>query len=256
MRALVPGLLLLTLMLPALPAGAEEVRDPTHGYRYQVPDGWYPVLASEVEALDTYLSKQLEDKKQFTYVLSFSAEPGGKMQYPYVLFQVQRSGMKGATVDDVEEAFGTFGEAIREADEKLVELSDATADKPRLDLPRRRVLLGNRSVVAGTPVRSVSSMLLGKNRVVTLHCYAEEAAFEATLPACREWFAGFKLDPEKVWEPAGGTGLFVGVARGALQGALIGGVIGLLGGVVLMMRRRKQREAKAASSTSPPEAGA
>jgi hypothetical protein len=240
-------------LLLAAPTFAQEVRSPEHGFRYQVPDGWYPVLQAEVEALDAYLSAQLKEKKQFTYVMSFSHKPGGKMQFPYVLFQVQQAGFRGASVEDVQNAFGTVGEAIREADEKLIELSEASAEAPRLDLPRRRVLLGNRSVVDGTPVRSVSSMLLGNDRTLTLHCYAEEAAFEATLPVCRQWFEHFKLDPEQVWEPVGGTGRFVGIARCALQGALIGGIAAVVLAVLGMMRRRKK---DGVDQTPPADPGA
>ena len=248
--------LLVGLMLLSPPVLGDEVRHGEHGFRYQVPDGWYPVLKPEVDALDAYLSERLKDKKQFTYVLSFSQKRGGKMVYPYVLFQVQQGGVKGASVDEVEKAFGTFGDAIREVDDRLEELSDATADKPKLDLPRRRVLLGNQSVVDGTPVRSVSSMLLGQDRVVTMHCYAEASRFAETLPACHEWFAHFVLDPEKIWVPEGGTGAFVKVARGALQGALIGGVSALVVAVVLMMRRRRQREAEVAAAGGGGDDGA
>jgi hypothetical protein len=234
----------------ALPASAEEERNPTYGFRYQVPEGWFPVLRQEVEALDARLGEQLKAQKGVTSVLGYARQPGGRLVFPYVLFQVQPDGVRGATVEDVKASFGVVGDVIREADARPGHLSEAPVEAPTLDLPRRRVLLTKHEVIDGTPVRSVSSLLLGNDQTVGLHCYAEAQAFEAALPGCQQWFEHFKLDPEKVWEPVGGTGRFVGVARSVMQVALLGGAAALVSAVLIMMRRRRQ----AGVDQAPPEA--
>jgi hypothetical protein len=228
------------LLLPAASAATEPWSDAESQFTLELPDGWRPLTPAELQRVHDAIPEPA--RSQVRYSAGFKPVVGASSGYPYVLVQPTPFRAENPTWDDIEAALAseTVEKKITEMEGTLGSLlKGATHDATALDRTRSVYVTRMSLDLAGKGVvEALSVGHLGKGRIVQLHAYALRDEFDATLPVFEQLNESFRWDAGHEFHPGPSRWERIG------RGALIGAIVGVLGGLVLgALRKRKQRTA-------------
>ena len=235
-RGSLAGVLLASLTLPTNAQSTQHVDEANH-FEAQVPEGWYPIRQSLLDAARSQMEKRIPNKR-LRRVGGYSMSPEGELTLPYVAFLVRDGPMNRATEAELVAAFKAKswkGEVLARAEV----LSDIQAD---LDLDaiwdpvaRQLIIPMTAELYRIGPIRGIGVARVASHGLVQINCYARASEFDATMPAFQEWIDGVEIDPDYQWRPGSEGGIDW---RQVGWTGLIGGIASALGALIYMRLRR------------------
>jgi hypothetical protein len=200
----------------------ETYTDLEKHYTFLLPEGWQRMTSGEMEQLDAYLKANWLGSLVH-YDGGLRRRYGNSWSYPYVLIQTQPVPPTGMTYDEIERGLtwelpaavklvsGSLGDWAKNA-----ELGSAVLDRDRnLIVVRMALDVGGMGKVQGISVGHI-----GKEHIVSLHCYALDKDFDRYLNVFTEMNNSFQFDEGQEFKPAPAVNL-------SLPGGVVPVLVGL-----------------------------
>lgn len=218
-----------------------EYRNAELGFSLRVPESWRDIAPDELATFNALLP---EAQRSNAYIAGFVAAPQDSFGYPYLLVQHLRATTTGATWEDIEKGFGA-----ERLDSAKSEVADTLGDlvknfdlqTPRIEREHNRiiqVISGQSGGADATRFRGLTVLNLGRDRVIALHAYQQEQAFDAEMPVFAAVADSFRFAPGAEFLPEvpapRGLGLVPSMMLGAVAGVIVAGVL-----VLVRAARRK-----------------
>jgi len=210
--------------------------DEANHFQAQVPEGWYPIRQSLVNALTRQIQENAASKET-RYVSGYSMSPEGELTLPYVLFQIVDGDMNRLSESELIRLLhskplkpgvsDTLWDIVTNPD--LEEVWDPVERQSILPFATEAPGIGS---VRGVFVARVSSRAL-----VQINCYARASELDAAMPAFQEWIDGVEIDAEYAWKPGSERGIDW---RQVGWTGLTGGIMSALGALIYMYLRRSR----------------
>jgi hypothetical protein len=207
---------ILTLMLSIfadvqildLSKNKEPYRDPVRHYSVKLIPGWEPMKKDALDKVNQLVKERLQQQLSFQsirYEGGFQLAGQPALSYPYILVQWQTLPSSNPSYEEIERGLGAVN---KEQTMKQVEgaFSDAiknlAVNEFVLDRAHNRVLSRLEGEGAGVgKLQGISAGFLGKEGIVSLHCYDKAASFPATLPNFQAMLDSFKYDEGFAFQP-------------------------------------------------------
>ncbi len=239
--------LALAAVLAAAPlAAAEPYKDAGRHFAFALPAGWGPMPADELQTLNDFIAgRNVGAKVRYTAAFRPAGAPRGS--YPYVLVQPLDVPTAGASYDDIERELG------KEMTEPLNKVEGALADVGKnlalgsavLDRTNNRFVTRMQMEVAGVgPVQGLTVGHIGADGIVCVHGYATAPNFDARLPTFNALNESFRFDAGHAFVPGSGRSIWKNALNGGMNGAVVGGGVGVLAGVGLMVAKLVRKKPK------------
>src|SRR5262249_35339079 len=182
----------------------ETYSDPEKHYRFLLPRSWQPMTPGELRLLYEYLKSTLLGSFA-KYDAGLRRRYGNSWSYPYVLIQSQPVPESGMTYEQIESSLawelpatvklvsGSLGDWGNKTD-----LGSAVLDRDRnLIVVRLAMEVGSMGKVQGLSVGHI-----GKEHIISLHCYALDKDFAGYQKVFTEMNNSFQFDEGHEFEPA------------------------------------------------------
>jgi hypothetical protein len=223
----------------------ETYNDPEKHYSFLMPQGWQRMTSKEMEQLDEFLKSTLLGSF-VQYDAGLRRRYGSSWSYPYVLIQSQPVPETGMTYEQIENGLawelpatiklvsGSLGDWGKKTD-----LGSAILDRDRnLIVVRIAMDVGGVGKVQGLSVGHI-----GKENIISLHCYALDKDFDRYQNVFTEMNNSFQFDEGHEFTPAPGVSLNL---PGGMLPVLVGlGCTGLVLAVTFYIHKgRSTREAR------------
>jgi hypothetical protein len=234
-------------VIAALPSQvhAEIHRDAGNHFQLAIPNGWMHMTDAEFTMMNKMAGQIAGGIRYDAGLRQQNTLPGS---YPYILIQIHRSKMSGASYDDIEKALSReLNAPIQQVKEAMKDLvKDVAIGQLAVDRERNRVIMRAQLDTPWGKVQGITQGHLGSEGIVYIHCYALERDFEKYLPTFHRindsvrFDDGYSFVPRSrsavIWESAK-----VGAIGGAVAGALIGVVVLVVRKLTKSKPRRRRR---------------
>jgi hypothetical protein len=215
----------------------ETYSDPEKHYSFLLPRSWQQMTSGEMRQLDEYLKSTLLGSL-IQYDAGFRRRYGSSWSYPYVLIQSQPVPESGMTYEQIESGLdwelpatvklvsGSLGDWGNKT-----ELGSAILDRDRnLIVVRLALDVGSAGKVQGLSVGHI-----GKEHIISLHCYALDRDFDRYQNLFTEMNNSFQFDEGHEFTPA--PALDLNLPGGILPVVVGLGCMGLVFGVVFYFHK-------------------
>jgi len=241
--------LLLTLSPLAL---AAPFQSPDHTYSLTLPDDWTPIPA-DVLAATAQAARNPSAKIALNYDAGF--QPAARkpwFSYPYCVVIVMPYSRFGLNRQIREDEFPKLVKAMTGLDinkaasdsvapDGRARLSNASMGQPTLDTARRRFVAPLQLTVAGVgTIKGTLAGYFGRDALVEIGFYSRDADTAHYAPTADAIIDSFHFAPAADYDPSANPPSFwANVGKMTLTGAVIGGLVGLVG--YLSARARKSK---------------
>jgi hypothetical protein len=233
-------------VIAALPsrAHAEVHRDAGNHFQLAIPDGWMHMTDAELTMMNKMAGQMGSGIRYDAGLRPQNTLPGS---YPYVLIQIHRSRMSGASYDDIESALSRELNAplqkVKEAMKDLVK--DVAIGQLAVDRERNRVIMRAQLDTPWGKVQGISQGHLGSEGIVYIHSYALERDFEKYMPTFNQINDSVSFDDGYSFVPRSrSAAIWESAKTGAIGGAVVGALAGLVVFVVRKFAKTKPRTGK------------
>jgi len=199
-----------------------------------LPAVWVQATDAQLAAMNDAAKAAIADRPP-TYVAAFVMAAG---EGPYALVQIHAGMPATASYDDVRVAFNL--KQIAGAVQKAIptSLGEFTLGQAVLDEGRNRIVTPFEIGPADGRLRAMTVAYLGKDSMVSMHCYSPVAGYEDALPAMQSLADGFAFDAGAGF--VAGAGMRKGFNYAEL---VIGAAVGISVAVIVALIRKARRKA-------------
>lgn len=219
---------------------AEVFRDAANHFQFEIPIGWVKMTDAELTMMNNVAGRIGGGIRYDAGLRQQNTLPGS---YPYILVQIHKNRMSGATYEDIENALSReLNAPIQQVKEVLKDLiKDVAVGQLAVDRQRNRVLIRAQLDMPVGKVLGISQGHLGSEGIVYIHSYAFEQDFDKYLPKFNQLSDSFRYDTGYAFVPRTSFAFLEGAKKGIVPG-VIGGTVagGLVGVVVVVVRRFKK----------------
>lgn len=218
------------------------------GFTIYFPENWVEIPSDVLNQYSETVHRLAPQASKQTYDYGYQHQPFDTwMSYPYVLIQVKRTGRLPESelkkYKRIEEGFRKGMSGIENKMSGLV--SQAQQGKPIYDSPHHILWMTMSMNVQNVgPVSALLALKLTEFGIVQVMMYATQNTFDTYEPVFRKIATNMTLTREVQYKPqiADSFPIIGGINTGkvvtaALQGALIGGIIGLIAWIVKRIKK-------------------
>jgi hypothetical protein len=231
---------------------AKPFQSPDNTYSLTLPDDWTSIPA-DVLAATAQATRNPTAKVALSYDAGF--QPAARrpwFTYPYCVVMVMPYAKFGLNRQIREDEFPRVIQAMTGLDikkaagdsvspEVRARLSGASMGEPTLDTARRRFVAPTQLSVAGVgTIKGTLAGYFGRDALVEIGFYTRDADAQRYAPTADAIINSFHFAPTADYDPSANPPSFwSNVGKMALTGAVIGGLVGLVGYLAARSKRPK-----------------
>ncbi len=242
-RTVLSALVIALLPLAQPSFCAQTIRDESEHFSVELPEPWTAMPAEYVQRINDLISQRMPGS-QVHYSRGFMPKGAKDGSYPYILVQFTPADFKNVSYEQLEATLSrSTGKEVKSVENAMSDLAkDLTMGVPVLDRSKNVFLARvQMDVVGAGKVQGLSIGHLSSAGIVQLHSYQLEKDFQTSLPVFNQINDSFKFDPGYEFTPGTGRGALGNILSKAGDGAITGGAIGGVAGLLLVLFKKRNK---------------
>ena len=234
----------LVMVLSASVGAAGEYRNDEFHFSLTIPNDWAEISRAELNAINARAAQRAPIKVEF--IAGFRHTKPDFTGSPYILVQPLQGSIRGASYEELERSLEReLGTSMKQAEGAIADLArNLKVGSAVLDRSRNQMVMRlQMDVVGGGRLQSLSVGHLGADCVIMVHAYAADPTFPRWVQTFDQINSTFRYDPGNTFNPGvARVGFWGNVGNGAMRGALIGGGVGLMAGLIALVLRTSKKK--------------